>query len=198
MDKEKLILENERLIYKVIKDMNCYWKTEDEWQDLYDSGLEGLIRASKYYDGSSTPGTYFYRCIRNNICRHFYLSESSKRKINKETMLSINEQVLPDSDTTYEDMLVDFSIDIEKEVEQKIRIESILKYLDKMENKKDAMVIKMYYGLDGYKPMSYQKIGDYFGVTKEMIRVRKERAIRHLKRNKEKIEESYFDQKEYK
>ena len=67
-----------------------------------------------------------------------------------------------------------------------------------MENKKDAMVIKMYYGLDGYKPMSYQKIGDYFGVTKEMIRFRKERAIRHLKRNKEKIEESYFDQKEYK
>ncbi len=49
---EKLVTDNLGLINLMIKKQNCKWETEDEFQNYYDYGLEGLIRGAKTYDVS--------------------------------------------------------------------------------------------------------------------------------------------------
>ena len=46
---DNLIITNQGLIGKAIKDLKCYWRTEDEFQDLYDDGMIGLIKGKKEY-----------------------------------------------------------------------------------------------------------------------------------------------------
>ena len=108
MTEEELILNNLGLIYKVIKDLKCYWRTEDEFQDYYDAGLEGLIMGAKTYDGSSKPSTYLYPCIKNMIIREFVTSEQLKRRINKEIMVPLSEKISHESEDTYLDFITRF------------------------------------------------------------------------------------------
>lgn len=68
---EKLILENEGLIGQVIKDLHCRFKNYDDYLEIYDAGMLGLIYGAKTYDGSSKPSTYLYACIKNEIVKLF-------------------------------------------------------------------------------------------------------------------------------
>lgn len=182
MNKDDLIVENIPLIYKCIKDMHCYWKTDDEFQSLYDAGLEGLIRGSKEYDDSKgKPSTFLYPCIKNMICREIYLSECDKRKIHKETMVSLNKEVNGENDTTYEDFVEDSKINIEEEIEKKLEIERLLNAVNKLKNEKDKLAVKMYYGLDGYTEGTYESVASIMGVTREMVRQRVSRAKQKLR-----------------
>ena len=54
-----------------------------------------------------------------------------------------------------------------------------------MENRKDALVTKMYYGLDGFPEMNYRQIGEILKVTGRCIEQRVKRAIRNIKKDME-------------
>lgn len=180
---DDLILENIPLIYKVIKDMHCYWKTEDEFQSLYDAGLEGLIRGAKSYnDTKGKISTYLYACIKNMICRAIRLSEMDKRKINKEIMISLDKEVYSERDTTYKDLLVDSNTDIEKQIEKKLEAERLLNAVNALENEKDKLAIKKYYGLAGYSSKTSGEIAKEFGVSRNMISTRIRRCYPKLRR----------------
>lgn len=68
---EKLILENQGLIGQVIKDLHCRFTTYDDYLEIYDAGMLGLIYGAKSYDGSVKPSTYLYKCIKNEILKLF-------------------------------------------------------------------------------------------------------------------------------
>lgn len=155
---ENLILNNQRLIYKVIKDMHCYWRTEDEWQELYDAGLEGLIRGAKKYDGSTTQGTYLYVCIKNEISRHIYLSTMDKRKIHKEIMLSLSKEVNATAETTYLDFVEDPNTNIEEKLLKKLDIEELYDVIDKILTPLQKRYLYHRFGLKGYKRMSTREM----------------------------------------
>ena len=70
----------------------------------------------------------------------------------------------------------DFLISME-EKEKKDEILSLVNSLPK----KEADVIKMRFGLDGYSEMSLQDIGEYMSLTKERIRQIEKVALGHLK-----------------
>lgn len=201
---DNLILENIPLIYKAIKDMHCYWKTEDEFQSLYDAGLEGLIRGAKSYNESKgKPSTFLYPCIKNNICREICLSECDKRKINKEIKISLDNEVNSKNDTTYKDFLEDSSVNIEEEIEKKLEIERLLNAVNSLENEKDKKIIKMYYGIGGYQPHTYESVAKLMNVTREAIRQRISRILPKLKKYLEKNDREVFmleerTKKEYK
>lgn len=193
MNKDDLIVENIPLIYKCIKDMHCYWKTEDEFQSLYDAGLEGLVRgASEYDDSKGKPSTFLYPCIKNMICRGIYLSECDKRKINKEVMVSLNKEVNSENDTTYEDFVEDPSINIEEEIEKKLELERLLNAVNSLENEKDKLVIKMYYGLDGYTSINSREIAKKWGCSHQLVNIRRRRAIENLKKYMNKQDREAF------
>lgn len=193
-EQDKMIIDNIPLIHKVIKDLHCFYKTDDEYQEYYDYGLEGLINGVKSYDnGISKPGTYLYTCIKNMIVRCFQLSEMDKRKINKMPKVSLNRTIDNDSnDTELGELIADERINIEEEVEKKLQIEAIIKELNSMKNQKDALAIKMYYGLDGYLPKRYDEIASEFGVSRNMICHRINRALNKLKERSRFIERKVF------
>ena len=46
---------------------------------------------------------------------------------------------------------------------------------------KEADIIRMFFGLDGYTPMTLDEIGEKFDLTRERVRQIKEKAIRRLR-----------------
>jgi RNA polymerase primary sigma factor len=58
---------------------------------------------------------------------------------------------------------------------------------------KEADILKMFFGLEGYTPMTLDEIGEKFDLTRERVRQIKEKAIRRLKHtNRSKILKSYL------
>ena len=60
-------------------------------------------------------------------------------------------------------------------------------------SKKEQDIVKMFFGLDGYTPMTLDEIGEKFDLTRERVRQIKEKAIRRLKHTpRSKILKSYL------
>ena len=84
------------------------------------------------------------------------------------TMLDIvssNEGVLPDNN------LMEQSL--KQEVQQGLSILS----------PREVEVLSSYYGLNNYKSLTLEEIGDLYGLTRERVRQIKERAIRRLRKS---------------
>lgn len=180
MNEEQLILDNIPLIYKCIKDMHLYWQTEDEFQAYYDAGLDGLMKGARQYDRSKDikPSSFLYPCIKNEIMHLLTVKNLKKRKNEFGSDISLNLIVNEDSNSTTEfvDFIPDLNTNIELEVEKKFELERLLSAVESLENEKDKLVVKMYYGLDGYESRTYESIGKSLNVTREMIRIRLKRA----------------------
>ena len=83
MDKNKLYQKYKYLIPKVIKDINCQYRSQDEWQEYFDAGEIGLVIAINTFDiNRGDKSTYFYTCIKHNILILFKSKVSYKRRIN--------------------------------------------------------------------------------------------------------------------
>lgn len=195
---EKLILENILLIRKCIKDLHLYWQTEDEFQEYYDAGLDGLIKGVRTYDESKGKiSTWCIPCIRNEI---FHLITKKNYKKNKNEYgkdISLNCTISEDSEKNieYGDLIPDLNTNIELEVEKKFEIERLLRAVNSLRNEKDKLVVKMYYGLEEYEPRTYESIAKYLNVTREAIRQRITRAKKNLKQYLEKNDRDIFVKK---
>lgn len=186
MDVDKLITENMPLINLMIKKLNCKWSNENQYQEYFDYGLEGLIKGAKQYDESKgKPSTYLCKCIANSIRRVFYLNSMPKRNNPAGADISLNYPMESErlfECTEFGDLIPDPDIDIEKEVEDKLLKERLLNAINNLKNEKDKLAIKLYYGLDGYEQLdSYEAVALKMGVTREMIRVRLDRAKKRLR-----------------
>lgn len=178
---DELVLNNIKLIYKCIKDLNCQYKTEDEFQNYYDAGLVGLINGAKTYNPTiAKPSTYLYKCIKQEITKYFYTSEFDCRKINKIHKISIDEVVYDDNDITYAETIPDPNVDIEQEIENQIKLEAVIKCLDYID-KKDALIIRKYYGICGEERKTLEEISKQLGVSRERVNQRRARGIRKIK-----------------
>lgn len=188
---EKLVTDNLALINLMIKKMNCKWETQDEYQNYYDYGLEGLIRGAKTYDKSKgNTSTYLCKCIANNIQRTFYLNTMPKRNNPAGCDLSLNYEVYEGDHindyTEFGDLIADPNVNVEEEVEKILEKERVLYAVNNLKNEKDRIAIKMYYGLDGYEELkSFDKIAEKFGVSRSAIFSRIERARKQLKKKLE-------------
>lgn len=184
---EKLVTENLALIVLMIKKLNCKWETDDEYQNYYDYGLEGLIRGAKTYDESKGKvSTYLCACIKNSIQRAFYLNKTPKRYNPAGPDLSLNYEVYEGNNlndySEYGDFIPDPNVNIEGEVERIHQKEIILNAVNNLKIEKDKLVVKMYYGLDGYEECkSYEKIAEKLGVSRNAIFSRMQRAKKELK-----------------
>ena len=189
MNEEQMILDNIPLIYLTIKNMNLKWKTEDEWQDYYDSGLIGLINGVRTYDESKGVkiSSYLTPCIENEIKHHLVSKTSLRRQNINGRDISINEFMDSEDYEEKLSILEDKKINVEKEAINNVLIDDIIECLNKMENKKDVVVTKLYYGLDGFPEMNYTEIAKLFKVTINAIQERIKRAIRRIREELEEV-----------
>lgn len=185
---EKLVTDNLALIHLMIKKLNCKWETEDEYQNYYDYGLDGLINGAKTYDESKgKASTYLCQCIANGIRRIFYLNSMPKRHNPAGPDLSLNYEVYEGNHindfSEFGDFIPDPNVNVEEEVEKILERENVLNAVNNLKIEKDKLVVKMYYGLDGYEECkSFDKIAKKFGVSRNAIYSRMERAKKILKK----------------
>lgn len=194
-DRDRLILDNLQLIHKVIKDLHLYFDTEDEYQEYYDYGLEGLIKAVDKYDSSKyKQSTFFYPCIKNMVLRCVYEKNRAKNKNKFGKDISLDKVLANEGEKELllEDVLKDLNINIEEEVEKKLEIERLLMAVNKLKNEKDKLIIKMYYGLDNFNQMSMDKIAVKFGISRSAIGQKITRARRKLREYLQKNDKEVF------
>jgi len=58
--------------------------------------------------------------------------------------------------------------------------EEIEKVLGTLKSR-EAEIVKLYFGLDGDRPLTLEEIGEYFALTRERVRQIKEKALRRLR-----------------
>ena len=189
---EKLVLENTQLIHKVIKDMGLYYRTKDEYQEFYDSGLLGLINGAKTYDETqSKTGTYLYKCIYNAIARELYVNSMQKRNNKYGKDISIYTKVKEyenGRELTIFDITKDETVNIEEEILRLDRAEKLYKAIDKLDPIEQDY-IKKYYGVFGYVQMTGEEIAKEYNISRQAVNTRIERIKRKLRKHLEKIKE---------
>lgn len=187
-DNDILIEKHKKLIYLAIKKLHLSWRTEDEFQEYYDSGLLGLINGARTYSfDKGKESTYLYTCIKNMICRCMYQNGQFNRKINYIQKLSLDSTAYDNDDGLIAEIIPDQSINIEKEVENKMMLENIIKIAEKLLNNDNFAIFKKYYGLDGSPPKNIITLAKEYNCTRENISLKVRRStmkIRdYLKRN---------------
>ena len=169
---DDLIVNNQKLIYKAIKNLNCVYKTEDEFQKIYDAGLEGLIKGAKTYDESKgKPSTWLMPCIMNEIKHYFTISSAKKRKNELGKDVSLYEKVYNDNNSEVEliETIKDPNVNIELDLEKKLEIEKLIYAIDKVLNNTEKRIINKKYGLNGYRIYTINELAIEEGKSKSMI-----------------------------
>lgn len=103
-----MILDNLNLVHFVL---NKFSFNKSEYEDLFQEGVIGLIKAEQTYDinKKNSFSTYACVCIKNEILGYL-------RKNNKSNLLSLNEEL--SNNNTFEDLLIseekDFFINFDR------------------------------------------------------------------------------------
>jgi len=94
---------------------------------------------------------------------------------------SLEKPVGDDGDSLLGDFIQDTSHPSPDEsASEELLKENIKEVLDTL-TEREAKVLKMRFGLDGYKPMTLEEVGKAFGVTRERVRQIECKALRKLK-----------------
>lgn len=183
---DKFILENERLIYLVLRDMKLLRKQEM----YYDVGMIGLVKACRTYDKEKgyTFSTYAYKVIKHEILRELKKENTEIRKSNKNT-ISLNTLLSFDGneEITLQDKIPD-DFNLEEHIETKEENEKLYTMIKTL-TKKEQETICLYYGI-GCKSLNGREIAEKLGVSRELIYKRKERALEKLRYRLTHYEES--------
>lgn len=158
--KDEIILNNLGLIYKAIKDLNCNYATQDEFEDYYFAGLVGLIKASKTYDPSKSKSSYLLIGIKKQILVQF-ATNSRKKRLARRMDISLNKEI---NDTELGELIVD-DYNLEKKVLDKVLVEELL---DRLKNKRYKTFLIEYYGI-GKPQLNMHEIGYKYGVSHQFV-----------------------------
>ena len=98
---------------------------------------------------------------------------------------SLDMNLKDDSDTDYHTILEDPNSNFIEELEEKFAKEELNKLFKKVGLKqKEIDVLTLRFGLSNQEPMTLEKIGQLFGVTRERIRQIESRAIRQIRKSR--------------
>lgn len=174
--KDDIILNNLGLIYKVIKDLNCCIKNDDDFEEYYFAGLMGLISASKTYDNNKSKSNYLYVSIKKRIINQFQIRNRAKRYTphrNISSNIVVNEVEL--------ESLIPSKTNIEKKVTDKVLVEWLL---GKLKNKQYKAYIIEYYGI-GVPSLNMQEMALKYGKSKQYIHQSIQMGLRLMRKELE-------------
>lgn len=175
MDKLELYLKYEKLIGYCIGKLNCKWRTEDEWQEYYDAGQIGLLKAINKFDSSKELKiSYFYNSIKNEITKMFYLNNMYVRKVNYMKLLRLDEP--SEGEDSIINYIPDQNVNIEESIIKQQQYEILYQSINLMKPKQKELILN-YYGFTDNK-----KLKDLFAnAKKSTASERKKTALKNLK-----------------
>lgn len=171
-----LIERNLRLVAHVVKK---YSSNSYDNEDLISIGTIGLIKGIKSFksDKNIKLATYCARCIENEILMSFRVNK--KHKI----VGSLSDPIGSDKDGNEIhkiDRIEDDKMDIQKEVETNIQIETMMSFIEKVLTKQEYQIIKLRYGI-GCEPLPQREIGEMLGISRSYVSRIEKKALGKLK-----------------
>lgn len=170
-EQQKLVLDNQKLVYHVIKQLHLYHKLED----YLDVGIIGLCKAAKTFkpENNSKFSTYACICIRNNILMEI---RNEKRQcdayaISFSSIISSSK----DKDLTLEDTLSDY--ELENDILNREELISLITSIEKL-NEKDKMIIDLYF----YQNKTQKQIAQILNMSQANASRRIQRALNNLRK----------------
>ena len=164
--------------------MNLSTKDDELFYEWYSDGLVGLIQGAKSYDESKgiKPSTYLCNCIKNEIKKGCYVRSMHVRCANYLNNVSLNRQVnTMDVPCEYMDIIIDDSIDIDKEIEQKLLLDKVIFAIETMYDEDVADDFFRIHGLKGYREHTHTEIAAKRGLSHQRISNRDMVMMRKLK-----------------
>ena len=159
---DKLVLDNTKLIYYVLKKLGIYHKVNE----YYDLGLIGLVKAANTFDSNKKYrfSTYAIQCITNEILQDLRKNE----KIIYENNIKI-----VSLDNAYNEKLdyidlVGSDYNLEEETIKKETLNEIYNILNNL-NIKEKTLINMYFGLNGYKKYKQDEISKIYNISQSEV-----------------------------
>ena len=170
-EQQKLVLNNQKLVYHIIKQLHLYHKLED----YLDVGIIGLCKAAQTFkpENGSKFSTYACICIRNDIlmeirnenrqCDAYAISFSSIISSSK------------DKDLTLEDTLSDY--ELENDILNKEELISLITSIERLD-KKDKTIIDLYF----YQNKTQKQIAQILNMSQANASRRIQRALNNLRK----------------
>lgn len=177
--KNVLIERNLRLVAHVVKK---YSATRDDSEDLISIGTIGLIKAISTFnhEKGTRLATYAGKCIENEILMHLRSAKKSQGDV------LLQDPVGKDRDgneITLIDKLRGDDEDIFDEVNLKMQIRRLYKYMKEFLPEREKAVLEMRYGLVGGSEMTQKEIASLLGISRSYVSRIEKKAIKRLKAN---------------
>lgn len=185
------LLENNQGIIRKIASKYMRVNSRLEFDDLFNSGVIGLINAAKNYDFNNDKKAQFITYAVHHINREIYNcvnGRSDKEKENNKlynSTISLNTPVGEPGDNTELMDSVQALDNSFEDVEYKLYLKQLREELEEvMKDKltlKQREVLQFRYGWY-MEPMTLQGIGDILGINRESVRQNEARAFRVIRK----------------
>ncbi len=186
---DDLLQQNIGIIKKIAENYNKIGKKGIEFDDLFNSGVIGLIAAAKNYDFNNEKKakfiTYAVHYINRQIC--ICANGRSDKEIQNNKLYnftkSLNTPIGQDEDIELLDIIQVDDNSFEN-VEYKLYLKQLRQELEKVMNEclslREREVIKFLYGWE-CDVMKMQEVGEILNITRERVRQIKENAFRKIR-----------------
>ena len=176
-----LVEHNLRLVAHIIKK---YYQNCGSQEDLVSIGTIGLIKAINTFDPEKSIklSSYASRCIENEILMHFRNNRKSSRDI------SLNDTIDTDKDgnpLTLIDIMAS-DMDVEEDVDVKLRLESLSDYIDEALNPREKEIILKRYGIGGIRVQTQRELAKSLNISRSYISRIEKKALEKLRKRYEK------------
>ena len=174
--RKKLIEHNLRLVAHVAKK---YFGSGADQDDLVSIGTIGLIKAVSSFksDKGIRLATYAARCIDNEILMYF----RSAKKTAQDVYISDPIDTDKDGNTlTLIDVITDNS-DIVEDLDLKIKLQKLQKYLKDNLTPRELTIIRLRYGLDGRQELPQREVAKKLKISRSYVSRIEKKALEKLK-----------------
>ena len=170
-----LVEHNLRLVAHIVKK---YYGSGADPDDLVSIGTIGLIKAINTYkhEKNIRLSSYASRCIENEILMYFRSTRKNALDV------SIHEEIDSDADgnalTLMDVMAVPDSI--VDDLDLKIKAEKLSRYIKESLSPREALIIRLRYGLDSTKPLTQRETADLLKISRSYVSRIEKKALHKL------------------
>lgn len=182
MNKDQLYEKYRFLVYKVIKDLGCKYRNDDEFEEYKFWGDLGLIKAINNFDESKNQtSTFFYKSIKNSILQLFKMKTADVRRINYMYLESLDAPIKEEKYyKEFHEVIPDENVHIEEDFVKEAEYQSLYKAIDKLKPHYKKILCN-YFGINCEKK-SLESMAKDFGISRQAVAVKKDNAVRDLKK----------------
>ena len=171
-----LVEHNLRLVAHIIKK---YYAVNVDQDDLVSIGTIGLIKAINTFDMDKNIklSSYASRCIENEILMHFRNLKKSSQNVSLEDAVDIDK----DGNTLKLMDLLSIDDDFADNLDKKLNLQKINKYLKETLTKRELQIINLRYGLNGSKPLTQREVSSIMNISRSYVSRIEKKALEKLK-----------------